>query len=182
MPTPRCRDSPGGGPRSWPPSPSVRTASRSSSPTIRSPASPRPQDASGAQPWDIDLFYDLTYNLFVTPRRVPAGHPRRRTSTRSTRCPTRAGSPTASARRELTVDEVMRGPVGRPGAGPVALDDHPREERGRRARASPPQDAKGQTWFVSFDPPSNPGRRDRRRSWSPRRSSGRSATTRSSTS
>ncbi len=33
---------------------------------------PETQDASGAQPWDIDLFYDLSYNLFVTPGRVPA--------------------------------------------------------------------------------------------------------------
>ena len=33
---------------------------------------PETADASGAQPWDIDLFYDLSCNLFVTPRRVPA--------------------------------------------------------------------------------------------------------------
>jgi len=57
---------------------------------------PEVADASGAQPWDIDLFYDLSYNLFVTPRRVPA-NVRRRTSTPSTRCPTPAGSPTGLA-------------------------------------------------------------------------------------
>ena len=33
---------------------------------------PEAADASGARPWDIDLFYDLSYNLFVTTRRVPA--------------------------------------------------------------------------------------------------------------
>jgi hypothetical protein len=36
---------------------------------------PETADASGAQPWDIDLFYDLAYNLFVTPRR-PASNTR----------------------------------------------------------------------------------------------------------
>ena len=33
---------------------------------------PEAADAAGAKPWDIDLFYDLSYNLFVTTRRVPA--------------------------------------------------------------------------------------------------------------
>ena len=39
---------------------------------------PETQDASGAQEWDIDLFYDLSYNLFVTSRR-PVEHPRAET-------------------------------------------------------------------------------------------------------
>ncbi len=34
-------------------------------PIAREPAT---QDAAGAQPWDINLFYDLSYNLFVTQR------------------------------------------------------------------------------------------------------------------
>ena len=32
---------------------------------------PETGDASKAEPWDIDLYYDLAYNLFVTPRRTP---------------------------------------------------------------------------------------------------------------
>ena len=52
---------------------SVATAGRkfySDDPLTREPET---QDASGAEPVDIDLFYDLAHNLFVTPRRVPAG-------------------------------------------------------------------------------------------------------------
>ena len=31
---------------------------------------PETQDASGATPWEVNLFYDLGYNLFVTPRKT----------------------------------------------------------------------------------------------------------------
>src|SRR6188508_3410038 len=34
---------------------------------------PEPRDASGAQPWDIGLLYDLSYNLFVVQRSKPSG-------------------------------------------------------------------------------------------------------------
>ena len=57
---------------------------------------PETQDASGATPVGINLFYDLGYSLFVTRARRPREF-ERRTSTPSTRCRTRAGSPTASA-------------------------------------------------------------------------------------
>ena len=33
---------------------------------------PETADASAAEPWDINLFYDLGYNLFVTSRREVA--------------------------------------------------------------------------------------------------------------
>ena len=53
------------------------------------------QDASGMKPLELNLFVDLASNLATRPgTAAPRG---RRTSTRSTRCRTRAGSPTASA-------------------------------------------------------------------------------------
>ena len=140
---------------------------------------PETADASGAQPWDIDLFYDLTYNLFATPRRIPAG---------------------VRAQNVNTIDEVpdsswftnrigaarSRSTSSSAGLWPAR---HPRRRHGRsrarRARARRPASRRrtraGETWFVSFDAPANPKAPPARWS-SPRRSSGRSATTRSSTS
>ncbi len=53
---------------------------------------PETQDASGVQEWDIHLVYDILENLFGHPG-DPALDVRAATSTRSTRCPTPAGSP-----------------------------------------------------------------------------------------
>ena len=68
---------------------------RSSTPTIRCTREPETQDASKVQEWEIGLTPDLLQNLFGTPG-DPTTERARRTSTRSTRCPTRAGSPTGS--------------------------------------------------------------------------------------
>ena len=138
---------------------------------------PESRDASGAEPLDIDLFYEYatTCSSPAAPsRRTPA----RGTSTRSTKCPTRAGSPTASARADLPPDEIARGPdVGAPPAPEQWVI-----MREKTAGANPgftARDANGETWFLAFDPPEHPegatggGRR------SPRSCSGRSATTRS---
>ena len=57
---------------------------------------PESQDASKAAPYDQSQMYELTYNLFVNSKPRPAACARR-TSTRSTRSRTRAGSRTASA-------------------------------------------------------------------------------------
>ena len=96
-------------------------------------------------------------------RRPPAvGHRARRTSTPSTKCRTRAGSPIASAPQPLSLEDLARGPnAGKPpGAG--ALD----ASSARRRPASHPgftaRDANGETWFLKFDPPGFPGGRDRR--------------------
>ena len=139
---------------------------------------PETQDASGAQPWDIDLFYDLSYNLFVTPRQVPSGIRAGNVNTID-EVPDSGWFTNRIGSRALTVEEVVRGPVAGPAPVASEVDPHAREERGRRAwlhgrgrrtgRRSSCRSMRGQT------PKALPAR-----SSSPRRSSGRSATTRSS--
>jgi hypothetical protein len=112
------------------------------------------EDASGAQPWDIDLFYDLTYNLFATPRRVPANIRAGNVNTID-EVPDSSWFTNRIGARALTTDEVVRGPV----AGPPPDPSHWTITREKSAGAAPgftAQDAKGETWFVSFDAPANP--------------------------
>ena len=115
---------------------------------------PETQDASGAQPRDIDLFYELTYNLFVVPRRPP-------TNTRAQNVNTIDEVPDSSwftnriGARPLTLEELTRGPV----AGPPPASATWTITREKSAGAAPgfiAQDANGETFFVSFDAPVNP--------------------------
>ena len=134
--------------------PSLRSAQLvffSDDPISREPES---QDASGAQPWDIDLFYDLTYNLFATPRRVPANIRAKNVNTID-EVPDSSWFTNRIGTRALTADEVMRGPVQGPPPDPSAWTIV-REKSAGAAPGFTAADAKGQTWFVSFDPPSNP--------------------------
>jgi hypothetical protein len=115
---------------------------------------PETADASGAKPWDIDLFYDLSYNLFVTPKHVPS-------NTRAQNLNTIDEVPDSSwftnrvGSRALTADEIVRGPVVNP--APVSSRwTITREKTSGDAPGFTAQDASGQTWFVSFDAPANP--------------------------
>lgn len=115
---------------------------------------PETQDASGAKPADVGLAYDLSYNLFVTPRRDPSGTKAQNVNTvdevpDSSWFTNRAGS------RRLTRDELVRGPV----AGPAPDASRWTVIRPKTSGFAPgfvARDAAGETWFVSFDPPSNP--------------------------
>ena len=112
------------------------------------------EDASGAQPWDIDLFYDLAYNLFATPGRIPANIRARNVNTID-EVPDSSWFTNRIGTRELTVEEVVRGPV----VGPAPAPSKWTITREKSAGAAPgftARDANGETWFVSFDAPSNP--------------------------
>jgi hypothetical protein len=115
---------------------------------------PETADASGAQPWDIDLFYDLSYNLFVTARREvqPA---RAQNLNTIDEVPDSSWFTNRIGSRELTVEEVLRGPVGGPAPDPSKWTIS-REKSAGAAAGFTAKDAGGQTWFVSFDAPSNP--------------------------
>ena len=115
---------------------------------------PETQNAAGAQPWDIDLFYDLGYNLFVTPRR-PVADVRAQNVNTIDEVPDSSWFTNRIGSRELTVDEVVRGPV----VGPAPVPSTWTLTREKSSGFSPgftARDAKGETWFLSFDPPSNP--------------------------
>ena len=115
---------------------------------------PDPQDASGVQPWDISLLYDLSYNLFAVARRTPS-------NTRAQNINTIDEVPDSSwftnriGTRELSMEEIQRGPnTGQPPAPEKWVIT--REKSSGYAPGFTAQDANGETWFVSFDPPGNP--------------------------
>jgi hypothetical protein len=115
---------------------------------------PESADASGAQPWDIDLFYDLSYNLFVTARRelVPT---RAQNLNTVDEVPDSSWFTNRIGSRELSVADVVRGPV----AGPPPDASKWTITREKSSGAAPgftAKDAQGHTWFVSFDAPANP--------------------------
>jgi len=115
---------------------------------------PETADASGAQPWDIDLFYDLTYNLFVTPGRVPANVRAQNVNTID-EVPDSSWFTNRIGSRAVTIDEAVRGPI----VGPAPVPSKwilTREKSSGAAPGFTAQDANGHTWFVSFDAPANP--------------------------
>ena len=133
---------------------SVSTAGRrfyTDDPISREPES---RDASGAGVEDIGLFYELTYNLFVTSRYLPSNTRARNINTidevpDSSWFTNRIGTTT------ITAADVERGPV----AGPAPAPERWTIIREKSAGANPgftAKDANGETWFLGFDPPSNP--------------------------
>jgi hypothetical protein len=116
---------------------------------------PETQNASGAQPRDVALFYDLSYNLFVTTRRVPANLRSKNVNTID-EVPDSSWFTNRIGTREIPLEEVLRGP----NAGPPPVPEKwivTREKASGFAPGFTARDAQDQTWFVSFDPPSNIG-------------------------
>ena len=103
------------------------------------------------QAWDIDLFYDLAENLFGKPGRSRPPTAGRATSTPSTKCPTRAGSPIASSRGRCRSRKRARGPLDRHRAGARPLVDHPAQGGRVRAGLHDARRRRATLWFVSFD-------------------------------
>jgi hypothetical protein len=118
------------------------------------PREPETQDASGATPWEIDLFYDLAYNLFVTPRKVPAGVRAQNINTVD-EVPDSSWFTNRIGARPLTNDELIAGPNSGKPPDPSTWTVI-REKTAGYAAGFTARDAGGDTWFVSFDAPSNP--------------------------
>src|SRR5262245_30782995 len=133
---------------------SVSTAGRrfySDDPISREPEN---QDASGAQLEDIGLFYELTYNLFVTSGYVPSNTRARNINTVD-EVPDSSWFTNRIGATMLTAAEVERGPV----VGSAPAPERWTIIREKSAGANPgftARDANGETWFLGFDPPSNP--------------------------
>ncbi len=115
---------------------------------------PDTQDASGARPWDINLAYDLTHAYFVTSRRTPENIRAGNVNTID-EVPDSSWFTNRIGSRAMTVDDIVRGPNVAPAPDPSSWAVL-REKSSGYAAGFTAQDARGQTWFVSFDAPSNP--------------------------
>ena len=129
-----------------------RRRARASIPTIRSRGSRNRRTRRSAQPYEqsADVRADVqpVRQRQATSRAACA----RRTSTRSTRCRTRAGSPTASAPGRSRTRSSRAAPnVGAPPdrSNWVLI----REKTSGAHPGFTARDAKGETWFLEFDPP-----------------------------
>jgi len=115
---------------------------------------PETQDASAASSWDIDLFYDLAYNLFVTPGRKPERIRAGNVNT-ADEVPDSSWFTNRIGTRPLTPSEVITGPNTGAPPNPASWTII-REKSSGFAAGFTARDASGQTWFVSFDAPANP--------------------------
>jgi hypothetical protein len=115
---------------------------------------PESQDASGAQPSEIGLLYELSYNLFVSSRHIPSNTRARNVNTVD-EVPDSSWFTNRIATEPISGPQIARGP--NVGAAPVperwvilrekTAGVHP----GFTAR-----DANGETWYLSFDSPDSP--------------------------
>ena len=112
---------------------------------------PESQDASKAQPYFMGSLYEMTHNLFVTPGYVPSGRRAQNINTidevpDSNWFTNRIGS------TSITVEDLVRGP----NVGAAPDPSHWTLTREKTSGAHPgftAKDAKGETWFLEFDPP-----------------------------
>jgi hypothetical protein len=110
---------------------------------------PETQDASGAQPVDVGLMFELSYNLFVTANHVAS-------NTRAQNVNTIDDVPDSSwftnriGAEGLTEAQIARGPA----VGPPPAPERWVILREKSAGANPgftARDANGETWFLAFD-------------------------------
>ncbi len=115
---------------------------------------PESQDASKVEEMEIGLLYDLAANLVMGGRHVPS-------NTRAGNVNTIDEVPDSSwftnriGVGSVTADEIARGP----NAGTPPVSDKWEIVRDKTAGVHPgftARDAKGETWFISFDSPENP--------------------------
>ncbi len=112
---------------------------------------PESQDASKAEPYDQAQMYELMYNLFVTSGYEPSGLRAKNINTID-EVPDSSWFTNRIGARPITTDELTRGPIV--GAPPdpakwVLI----REKTSGAHPGFTAMDAKGETWFLQFDPP-----------------------------
>ena len=120
-------------------------------PIAREPAT---QDASKVAPWDIDLFIDLTLNLFGHPG-DSAANVRARSINTVDEVPDSSWFTNRIGTRPVTVDEAVRGPLNGDGPAPGRWV----VSRAKEAGAAPGftmRDSRNETYFVSLDARDNP--------------------------
>ena len=115
---------------------------------------PESQDASKAAPYEQSQMYELMYNLFVTSGYEPSGLRAKNINTID-EVPDSSWFTNRIGTRPITADEITKGPII--GAPPdpskwVLI----REKSSGAHPGFTAVDAKGETWFVQFDPPKFP--------------------------
>jgi hypothetical protein len=114
---------------------------------------PETQDASGVTPWKIDLFYDLMLNQFTRPGE-PAG-PRAQNINTIGEVPDSSWFTNRILARPVSIEEAVRGATTGNGPAPGKWT----VIRAKTEGAAPGftvRDSAGETWFVAFDPKSDP--------------------------
>ena len=114
---------------------------------------PETQDASRVAPWKIDLFYDLLLNQFSHPGE-PAG-PRAKNVNTIDEVPDSSWFTNRILARPLSIDEAVRGPLTGKGPTPGTWTVLRAKSEGAAPGFTVRDDA-GVTWFLAFDPKSNP--------------------------
>jgi hypothetical protein len=111
---------------------------------------PESQDASKAQPYFMGSLYEMTTNLFVTARDKPSGTRARNINTID-EVPNSSWFTNRIGTTPVTVEEIMRGP----NRGAPPDPSHWILTREKTSGSHPgftARDAKGDTWFLEFDP------------------------------
>jgi hypothetical protein len=137
---------------------------------------PETQDALRAQAYDIKSLYEMTYNLFVTAGYKPSGMRAKNINTID-EVPDSSWFTNRIGTTAVSLEEIARGPNRGAPPDPSRWIISRYKTEGAHPGVTA-RDAKGETWFLEFDPSSFPRGRQGP-SKSRRRSSGRSATTRS---
>jgi hypothetical protein len=114
---------------------------------------PESQDASRVMPWKINLLYDLSLNQFTRPGIPPGG--RAQNINTIDEVPNSSWFTNRILARPFRIEEAIRGPLQLDGLAPGVLT----LIRAKTEGAAPGftvRDRAGETWFVAFDPKSNP--------------------------
>jgi hypothetical protein len=114
---------------------------------------PETQDASRVLPWKIDLFYDLLLNQFARPGE-PAG-PRAKNINTIDEVPDSSWFTNRILAGPVSVEEAVRGPLTNNGPAPGKWSIIRAKTEGDAAGFTI-RDSAGETWFLAFDPKSNP--------------------------
>jgi hypothetical protein len=111
---------------------------------------PEPEDAGGAALSNLDLMYELSYNLFALPRHQPSGVRAQNVNTID-EVPDSSWFTNRIGTNALTIDDIVRGPI----VGPPPDPSHWVIWRGKTSGSHAgftAKDANGETWFLEFDP------------------------------
>jgi len=112
---------------------------------------PETQDASKAQPYFIQQMYEQVYNLFVQPGYKPSGTRAQNINTID-EVPDSHWFTNRIGTRAISTEDLVRGPnVGAP-PDPSQWTLTKEKTSGSHPGFTA-QDAKGETWFLEFDPP-----------------------------